>query len=73
MPREMVRSARRRRYVSRIILLLLQPLLRYSSSRDAYVLRVIGGTRGPVLRQERRGGPGDYNGPERRRSGVAFI
>jgi len=68
----MVRTRRRRRYVSRFILLLLWPLLRYSSSRDAYVLRVIGGRRGPVLRQERRRVHGDYAGPERRRAGVAL-
>ncbi len=45
---------RRRRYVARQWLLLMRPLMRYSSARDAYVLRVIGSNRGPVLRPERR-------------------
>jgi hypothetical protein len=36
------------------LLLLLAPAFRYSRSRDAYVLRAVGNTRGPVLRCERR-------------------
>jgi hypothetical protein len=35
---------------------MLAPLLRYSATRDAYVLRAIGGSYGPVLRPERRRG-----------------
>ncbi|HEY7932641.1 MAG TPA: hypothetical protein VID48_02345 [Solirubrobacteraceae bacterium] len=35
-------------------LVLFRPLLRYSVSRDAYVLRVVGGFLGPVLCVERR-------------------
>jgi len=35
-------------------LALMSPLMRYSSARDAYVLRVVGSKRGPVLRAERR-------------------
>ena len=31
----------------------LRPLFRYSRSRDAYVLRAVGQTRGPVLRPRR--------------------
>jgi hypothetical protein len=45
---------RPRRYIPRHLLVLLRPLFRYSPGRDAYVLRVIGHTRGPVLRPERR-------------------
>ncbi|HEY4997235.1 MAG TPA: hypothetical protein VII03_04505 [Solirubrobacteraceae bacterium] len=45
---------RPRRYVSPQLMTLLGPVLRYSSSRDAYVLRAIGNQMGPVLRQERR-------------------
>jgi hypothetical protein len=43
----------------------MRPLLRYSHSRDAYILRVIGGKAGPVLRPERRRG-GAFEGAERR-------
>jgi len=46
----------------------MRPVLRYSALRDAYVLRFIGETRGPVLRRERRRGQRDYTGPERRLS-----
>jgi hypothetical protein len=49
------RTVRRpRRYVDNHWLTLLGPALRYSSSRDAYVLRVVGAQIGPVLRLERR-------------------
>jgi len=44
-----VRSPRRRRPVAPSTLTLLWPLFRYSAIRDAYVLRLIGGRRGPVL------------------------
>jgi hypothetical protein len=44
-----VRSPRRRRTVARPTLILLWPLFRYSPIRDAHVLRLIGGRRGPVL------------------------
>jgi hypothetical protein len=33
---------------------MLSPVFRYSYSRDAYVLRVVGSRVGPVLRAERR-------------------
>ncbi len=62
----MVRAQRPRHYISRGTLALLRPLFRYSLSRDAYVVRVIGNTRGPVLRRERRNKQRDYAGPERR-------
>lgn len=45
---------RPRRYVARHWFLLLRPLLRYSLSRDAFVLRGIGTSAGPVLRVDRR-------------------
>jgi hypothetical protein len=49
------RTVRRpRRYVARHWLLLMRPLLRYSSSRNAYVLRGVGRHVGPVLRVNRR-------------------
>ena len=50
----MRQGMRPRRYVSRHSLLLLRPLLRYSSLRRAYVLRFIGDSTGPVLRPNRR-------------------
>ena len=63
---------RPRRYVPRHWLLLLKPLLRYSATRDAYVLRAIGNSAGPVLRTDRRGrGRSSYAGAERRRVSAA--
>ena len=47
-------AARPRRYMARHWLLLLRPVLRYSPTRDAFVLRFVGRSRGPVLRPERR-------------------
>jgi hypothetical protein len=50
-----LRTVRRpRRYVARHWLLLLRPLFRYSEVRDAYVLRAVGRSLGPVLRVDRR-------------------
>ena len=50
-----MRTVRRpRRYIAAHWLLLLRPALRYSSSREAYILRLIGRDRGPVLRVDRR-------------------
>ena len=64
---------RRRRYVSKHWFSLLSPLLRYSYSCDAYILRGVGRRLGPVLRPERRharpGHPSD--GVERRAERVA--
>jgi hypothetical protein len=62
----MVRAQRPRHYVSRTTLALARPLFRYSLSRDAYVLRLIGNTRGPVLRRERRTRQAEHAGSERR-------
>jgi hypothetical protein len=45
---------RPRRYLPRHWLLLLKPLFRYSTSRRAYVLRLVGEKTGPVLRPDRR-------------------
>jgi hypothetical protein len=59
---------RPRRYIAGPWLLALRPVLRYSVTRDAFVLRGIGNTRGPVLRVNRRGhGKQPYDGAERRR------
>jgi len=40
---------RRRREVSHVLVTTLSPLFRYSTTRNAYVLRGIGQRRGPVL------------------------
>ena len=45
---------RTRRYVGKYWLILLRPVLRYSYSRDAFVLRGVGRSVGPVLRANRR-------------------
>ena len=45
---------RTRRYVAKNALLLVRPLFRYSYSRDAFVLRGVGRSVGPVLRLDRR-------------------
>jgi hypothetical protein len=47
---------------------LLKPLFRYSYGRDAFVLRGIGGSRGPVLRLERRRRQRPFDGGDRRRT-----
>jgi hypothetical protein len=63
------RTVRRpRRYVARHWLLLMRPFLRYSSSRNAYVLRVVGRHIGPVLRVNRRltGRARSFEGADRR-------
>ncbi len=70
--RVMVRAHRPRRYVSRVTLRLLQPLFRYSLARDAYVLRLVGRSRGPVLRRERRHSQREHAGPERRNGGIVL-
>jgi len=63
---------RPRRYVARPWLLVLKPMLRYSTTRDAYVLRTVGNSTGPVLRMDRRSrGRSSYAGSERRRVSAA--
>ena len=61
---------RPRRYLARHWLVLLRPALRYSASRDAYVLRAVGTRMGPVVRLERRLAgrrtPRTFEGAERR-------
>lgn len=62
-----MRSKQRpRKYLAAHWLGALRPLLRYSATRDAYVLRLVGSRRGPVLRVDRRRGQAAYDGPERR-------
>jgi hypothetical protein len=45
---------RTRHYVARRWLVLLTPIMRFSGSRNAYVLRLVGRKLGPVLKLERR-------------------
>ncbi|HEV3070498.1 MAG TPA: hypothetical protein VGY76_03620 [Solirubrobacteraceae bacterium] len=68
-----MRSAvRPRRYVARGWLLIFRPILRYSATRDAYVLRAVGSKRGPVLRaNRRRRRQQPFAGAERRGVGAA--
>jgi hypothetical protein len=53
--------------------LILRPLLRFSFTRDAFVLRGIGNFAGPVLRPDRRRrlSRRAYDGVERRGTQVA--
>jgi hypothetical protein len=63
---------RPRRYLARPMLVVLKPVLRYSVTRDAFVLRGIGRSAGPVLRVDRRGERrSTYAGVERRRGHTA--
>jgi len=48
-----VRTPRRRTPVRTATLRLLRPLFRYSAMREAYVLRLIGRSFGPVLVERR--------------------
>lgn len=58
---------RRRHYLASQWLTLLTPVFRYSDSRDAYVLRLVGNRAGPVLRVDRRVAKRRrLEGPERR-------
>jgi hypothetical protein len=57
---------RPRRYIARRWISVGRPVLRYSSRRDAYVLRVVGRKWGPVLRPNRRHGSGVDGGAEHR-------
>lgn len=51
----MSRLQRPRREVWPVTISLAKPFLRYSATRDAYVLRVIGNQHGPVLRPKHSG------------------
>lgn len=44
-------NARPRKQVSGLMMMLLRPFFRYSITRDAYVLRIIGNRVGPVLQR----------------------
>jgi hypothetical protein len=58
--------------VARHWLLLWRPLLRYSATRDAYVLRLVGRKTGPVLRaNRRRRRQPPFTGADRRGVGAA--
>ncbi len=61
-----MRSQRPRRYVAPSAFRLLRIALRFSASRDAYVLRFVGNRHGPVLRVNRRHHQQSYEGPDRR-------
>lgn len=69
----MRKEVRSRRYIARHWLLLLRPLLRFSLTRDAFVLRAIGNFAGPVIRPDRRRRlrRQAYDGVERRSTQVA--
>jgi hypothetical protein len=63
---------RKRRYVAKPWVTLLRPLLRYSYSRDAFVLRTFGSRVGPVLREDRRARrERPVDGAERRQARIA--
>ena len=63
---------RPRRYISHHWLMALKPMLRYSATRDAFVLRAIGNSAGPVLRVDRRKARlSQYSGAERRNISTA--
>jgi hypothetical protein len=64
---------RPRRYVSPVTLTAMRPVLRYSNTRDAFVLRMVGSHRGPVLRRERRVAKAEYGGPERRERSSSSV
>jgi len=64
-------TRRPRHYLARHWLQLLGPAFRYSITRDAYVLRLIGNSRGPVLRLDRRRRRVPYDGIERRGAQIA--
>jgi hypothetical protein len=64
-----MRTTRRpRRYIAEQLLVLMTPAFRYSRSRDAWVLRVVGSKTGPVLRIDRRVAQRPFRGAERRQS-----
>ena len=52
--------------------MMIRPVLRYSAYRDAYVLRAVGNSVGPVLRVDRRVRRSrPFDGVDRRRTSVA--
>jgi hypothetical protein len=62
-----MRTARRpRRYIDPSLFVILRPVFRYSRSRDAFVLRGVGSSLGPVLRVDRRSHQQQFRGADRR-------
>ena len=57
---------RPRRYIAQYWVALLTPAFRYSRSRDAFALRGVGNSIGPVLREDRRRGTLPFDGDDRR-------
>ena len=52
--------------------MIMRPALRYSATRDAYVLRAVGNSNGPVLRPDRRRRRRQsFEGTDRRRTQAA--
>jgi hypothetical protein len=68
--RDMRTVRRPRRYIAPTWFAILRLAFRYSRSRDAFVLRGIGSTVGPVLRIDRRSRQRPFAGSERRHAGV---
>lgn len=64
--RHLDRAPRTRRYVSPVLLTLARPFLRFSYGRGAYILRLVGESYGPVLREDRRRRQAAFEGPDRR-------
>lgn len=64
-------KVRPRRYLAQHWLLVLRPVFRYSATRDAFVLRLLGNSTGPVLRLDRRRRPQSFEGVDRRRTQTA--
>ena len=52
-PTHMPRFQRPRHEVGPVVKTLVKPFFRYSTTRDAYVLRVVGNQHGPVLKERR--------------------
>lgn len=67
-------TVRPRRYINRHWLLILKPILRYSATRDAFVLHLVGNSTGPVLRPDRRRRRrrAAFDGVDRRGAQTAF-
>jgi hypothetical protein len=67
----MSNQARPRHYLAPTAVAVLRLLFRYSEGRDAYVLRLIGHSSGPVLKIDRRREQRALPGPDRRRAAGA--
>jgi hypothetical protein len=62
----MTHHMRPRHYLAPWVLVTARPFFRFSASRNAYVLRVIGGRAGPVLMRDQRRHTSHYQGLDRR-------